>query len=192
MSDATPTSDQCLSYRCRVCAAEPGQVCRTRAGREAEYPHMRRTVLVDEGEQQRALRRALRIRALCCECGNLRYVSASYRRQDDNRSADDNLHPQGWRCTTTLKCSACKTAMRHAVLRDDDSDRPEFRDIAETRMHLAPGTGLPPMLYGFLMDERNRPSRRSPIRPSTTSPSSASRWHVTRCGRSFKRSARTT
>jgi hypothetical protein len=39
MQDNTPTSDQCLSYRCPRCAAEPGQVCRTRGGREAEYPH---------------------------------------------------------------------------------------------------------------------------------------------------------
>jgi hypothetical protein len=145
------TPEQCLSYRCPVCAAEPGQVCRTRGGREAEYPHVRRTVLVDEEEQQRALRRASRIRTLCCECGNLRTTSAGYRRKDDNRSFDDNCHPQGWRCTVTLKCSACKTATRHAVLRD--SCEPRFRDAAETRMHLEAGAGIPPLSYGFLMGD---------------------------------------
>jgi hypothetical protein len=97
------------------------------------------------------LRRASRIRALCCECGNLRTTSAGYRRNDDNLTFEDNRHPQGWRCTRTLKCSICRAPTRHAVLRDDDSDRPEFRDIAETRMHLAPGGGIPPMPYGFLM-----------------------------------------
>jgi hypothetical protein len=152
MSENTPTSDQCLSYRCPVCTAEPGQVCRTRGGREAEYPHVRRLCLVDEEEQQRALRRASRIRALCCECGNLRTTSAGYRRNDDNLTFDDNRHPQGWRCTVTLKCSACKTATRHAVLRD--SCEPRFRDVAETRMHLEAGAGIPPLTYRFLMGER--------------------------------------
>jgi hypothetical protein len=142
MSDPTPTSDQCLSYRCPRCAAEPGQVCRTRGGLEAEYPHVQRLLLVDESLQQRAVRRALPVRALCCECGSLRTTSAGYRRNDDNLSFEDNLHPQGWRCTRTLKCSACRAPTRHAVLRDDDSDRPELRDIAETRQHLRPGEGL--------------------------------------------------
>jgi hypothetical protein len=141
MSDPTRTSDQCLSSRCPVCAAEPGQVCRTRGDREAKYPHVRRLCLVDEWLQQRALRRALPIRALCCGCGNLRTVSADYRRRDDNLSFEDNLHPLGWRCTGTLKCSICRAPTRHAVLRDDDSDRPEFRDIAETRQHLRAGGG---------------------------------------------------
>jgi hypothetical protein len=81
-------------------------------------------------------------RALCCECGNLRTTSARYRRNDDNLTFEDNRHPQGWRCTRTLKCSICRAPTRHAVLRDDDSDRPEFRDIAETRQHLRPGEGL--------------------------------------------------
>jgi hypothetical protein len=151
MSENTPTPDQCLSYRCPVCSAEPGQVCRTRGGREAEYPHIRRRRLVDEGLR----RRASSVRALCCECGNLRRVNARYRRYDDNLSYDDNLHPLGWRCTITLKCWICRGPARHAILRDDVSDRPEFRDIAETRMHLAPGTGVPPMSYGFLMGEQS-------------------------------------
>jgi hypothetical protein len=151
MQDNTPTSDQCLSYRCPRCAAEPGQVCRTRGGRGAEYPHIQRLRLVDGEERRRALRRASRIRALCCECGNLRTASYGYSRNDDNYTGDDNRHPLGWRCTSTLKCSACKTATRHAVLRD--SCEPRFRDIAETRMHLEAGTGVPPMSYGFLMGD---------------------------------------
>jgi hypothetical protein len=151
MSDPTPTSDQCLSNRCPVCAAEPGQVCRTRGGREAEDPHIRRRCLVDEELQQQALRRTSRVRALCCECGNLRTTSAGCRRNDDNLTHDDNRHPQAWRCTGTLKCSACKTATRHAVLRD--SDEPRFRDIAETRMHLEAGAGVPTLTYRFLMGD---------------------------------------
>jgi hypothetical protein len=62
------------------------------------------------------------VRALCCECGNLRTVSAncSFRR-DDNKTCDndDRRHPgRFWRMTGTLKCSACKAATRHALLRD--------------------------------------------------------------------------
>jgi hypothetical protein len=109
---------------------------------------------------KRALRRASRGRALCCECGNLRYVSDGYRRCDDNYTLDDNRHPLGWRCTVTPKCSACLTPTRHAVLRDNCE--PRFRDIAETRMHLEPGTGVPPMTYEFLMgDETDRLSGES-------------------------------
>lgn len=141
-----------MSHNCPACAAGPNQPCRTRGDREAEYPHIRRQLLVDGWVQRRALRRALPVRALCCECGNLRTVSASYRRYDDNLSCDDNLHPLGWRCTMTLKCSICRGPTRHAILRDDE-DRPEFRDIAETRQHLQPGAGIPPMSYRFLMGD---------------------------------------
>lgn len=154
MSDPTPTPDQCLSHKCPVCAAEAGQVCRTRGGHEAEYPHIRRRRLVDGEEQQRALLRTSRIRALCCQCGNLRTASYGYSRNDNNYTGDDNRHPQGWRCTQTLKCSACKTATRHAVLRD--SCEPRFRDIAETRMHLEVGAGIPPMSW-FLMGDGTEP-----------------------------------
>src|ERR1700761_3185938 len=70
------------------------------------------------------------VRALCCECGNLRTVSSSYRRYDAAQSRDDDRHPQGWRMTCTLKCSACKTRFAtHALLRDDAE--PEYRDYAE-------------------------------------------------------------
>ncbi|MGA8332960.1 MAG: DUF6315 family protein [Mycobacterium sp.] len=74
-----------------------------------------------------------RVRALCCECGNLRTVSAHHRsRKDDNRSGECDDDPRGWRVTGTLKCSVCGGKTRHALLRDDD---PEFRDIAELGRH---------------------------------------------------------
>jgi hypothetical protein len=61
-----------------------------------------------------------RVRALCCECGNLRTVSAKYKapRSDDNRSLECYDDPRGWRVTCTLKCSVCGTKTRHAMLRD--------------------------------------------------------------------------
>lgn len=86
-------------------------------------------------------------RALCCNCGTLRTVSVNYRRLDDpNRSFDDNEHPLGWRCTLTLRCSSCRRRTRHATLRDftwDGRRDDQSRDVAETRQHLAPGSGLP-------------------------------------------------
>jgi hypothetical protein len=142
MSENTRTKPDPMSHECPVCAAGANQPCRTRGGREAEYPHIRRQLLVDEELRQQALRRASRVRALCCQCGNLRTMSTGYHRNDDNRTFEDNRHPLGWRCTTTLKCSICRDSTRHAVLRDDE-DRPEFRDIAETRQHLRAGEGLP-------------------------------------------------
>jgi hypothetical protein len=90
-------------------------------------------------------------RALCCECGNLRTVAASFRRRDDNYTCDDNRHPEGWRVTLTLRCAICKSPTRHAALRDycyDGRPDDEFRDIAETRQHLDPGVGLPFGTFG--------------------------------------------
>jgi hypothetical protein len=50
-------------------------------------------------------------RALCCQRGNLRTVAARYRPWPDiNRSMDGNEHPDGWRCTLTLKCAVCNEA----------------------------------------------------------------------------------
>lgn len=70
-----------------------------------------------------------RVRALCCECGNLRTVSANHRsRKDDNRSGECDDDPRGWRVTGTLKCSECGGATRHALLRDACG---EYRDVAE-------------------------------------------------------------
>jgi hypothetical protein len=71
------------------------------------------------------------VRALCCECGNLRTVSAKHgRRLDANNSADDSRDSRGWRMTGTLKCSPCGAHTRHAYLRED---HPECRDHAEMR-----------------------------------------------------------
>jgi hypothetical protein len=75
------------------------------------------------------------VRALCCECGNLRTVSAKYRpRNDDNRSGECDDDPRGWRVTGTFKCSVCGTATRHAQLRDACG---EYRDHAERRRRIA-------------------------------------------------------
>lgn len=85
-----------------------------------------------------------RNRALCCQCANLRTVSASYRPWPDiSGSSDDHQHPDGWRCTITLKCAVCKERTRHAYLRDFLHDgRPDhLRDVAESLQHVTPGTG---------------------------------------------------
>jgi hypothetical protein len=72
---------------------------------------------------------AERVRALCCECANLRTVSGNYSLPNDGNLTyeyDYGDHP-GWRLTGTLKCSICRTKTRHAILRDHD----EYRDFAE-------------------------------------------------------------
>jgi hypothetical protein len=73
-----------------------------------------------------------RVRALCCECGNLRTVSANYGPpRDGNHSVEGCADPRGWRVTGTLKCSICKVKTRHALLRDGD----KRRDSAEPPEH---------------------------------------------------------
>jgi hypothetical protein len=125
-----------LSHRCPFCSAEPGQPCRAHRGRGRElgWPHSRRLQLADPLP---ASQPKPPVNALCCECGNLRTVSAAYcfRRGDPNRSTDGfGDHPRGWRYTGTLLCSTCGRRTRHAVLRSD-----QYRDSAETWQRYALG-----------------------------------------------------
>ena len=72
------------------------------------------------------------VRALCCECGNLRTVSAKYSPPRDDNRATEFGDPRLWRWTGTVKCSVCKTRTRHAIIRDNC---PEYRDAAEDADH---------------------------------------------------------
>jgi hypothetical protein len=123
---ATPPPDP-LSKQCPFCGAEPDQQCVTISGRPRPYSHGSRTKLVTPRSESTR-------RALCCECGNLRTVSARYAvPQDANRAFDDDDHDHPgrlWRMTGTLRCNACESLTRHALLRDDV---PRCRDFAENR-----------------------------------------------------------
>ncbi|UUO03849.1 hypothetical protein M4D79_14105 [Mycolicibacterium novocastrense] len=66
------------------------------------------------------------VRALCCDCGNLRTVKATHKHR--GYVADAGRDPRGWRMLGLLKCTACRKVTRHALLRDD---RPECRDVVE-------------------------------------------------------------
>jgi hypothetical protein len=80
-----------------------------------------------------------RIRALCCECGNVRSAAENYRGpRDANRSDETSDREQrGWRCTLTLKCSVCGTKTRHALLRSDDDEHRDFAELQEDERHAA-------------------------------------------------------
>lgn len=133
-SGATPeTAHPALNHPCPFCAAPAGQPCRTHRGRGSEtpHPHTRRLELVDPWLAQRAARVATELQALCCECGGLRTVSASYHfsGSDENTASGDGFDDhRGWRLTGSLKCSNCARRTRHAVLRDNEHG---FRDYAE-------------------------------------------------------------
>lgn len=77
--------------------------------------------MVANHDRKAAMNSTTQVRALCCECGSLRTVSAKYKRFDQNWSDDyrPQWHPRGWRATNTLKCATCKSATRHAQIRDD-------------------------------------------------------------------------
>ena len=84
-------------------------------------------------------------RALC-QCGSRRTVSIRCRSWPDiNGSRDDNEHPDGWRCTMTLKCAVCNERTCHYLREFLYDGRPDYEhcDIAETRQHLRPGSALP-------------------------------------------------
>ena len=85
-------------------------------------------------------------RALCCEYGQLRLVSANggYRppqwvgeEMSDSEIASwgyDPAHVEPWqRATGALKCESCGVKTTHAVLRDC-CENPAHRDICEQRM----------------------------------------------------------
>jgi hypothetical protein len=71
-------------------------------------------------------------RALCCQCGQLRTVSARFVRRDANLTYEVPAEKGGWRMTITLKCGHCGRLTRHAKLRDGDP----YRDWME---HQTPG-----------------------------------------------------
>jgi hypothetical protein len=69
----------------------------------------------------------------------------------------------------------------HVYLRDDALSTAQARDLAAALLEVADA-----------LDRLASNSGRSPIPPSTTSPSSAPRWHANRYAKSWKRSNRTT
>lgn len=76
------------------------------------------------------------VRALCCECGNIRRTS-TYGGYGEPDPADLSLLAVGWiqptRCTVWRKCAVCKTRTCHAYLRDDlpPSERPADTTMAD-------------------------------------------------------------
>lgn len=122
-----------LAHHCPFCGADPGRPCRTHRGRghEVDHPHSRRITLARPDIQ--AIESAAKepVNALCCECGQLRTVSADYSRyRDPNHADSDQGRTGGWRLTQTLKCSACGDRTRHALLRRHDAP---YRDADEQR-----------------------------------------------------------
>ncbi|MDX1878214.1 hypothetical protein SBE55_10330 [Mycolicibacterium sp. 141076] len=115
-----PTSEEirteALKRRCPFCGAKPGQRCRVRitsSGGERDWPHARRIAAC------RPPKPALDpVQALCCECGQLRTVSAGYYTsyKDPNSSAGGFEDKRGWRRTCTLKCAQCGKSTRHALV----------------------------------------------------------------------------
>lgn len=89
---------------------------------------------------RKAAMNSTKVRALCCECGSLRTVSAryTYARTSDptTRVADDGRDSRGWRALITLKCQHCKELTFHAQIRDDLS--PDDLSDLETRLRAHP------------------------------------------------------
>jgi hypothetical protein len=122
---AVTRPDPALDHDCPFCAATVGAPCRSKFGKEREWTHIVRR---PASEQRKRL--AVDVRALCCECGNLRTVSSRFRSRGCIGDLDDR-HPDR-RMIDMLACSVCGQETRHARLRDD---YPDHRDAAEERDH---------------------------------------------------------
>lgn len=72
----------------------------------------------------------VRLNALCCVCGNHRTVSSNFYRKssDPNNNYNETGRRLGWNNTATLKCDACGTTTRHAILEREDR---AYRDWLE-------------------------------------------------------------
>ena len=72
------------------------------------------------------------VRALCCECGNVRTTSTYAAYGEPAPATADRLAALGYeptRCTVSRKCAVCRKQTTHAYLRDDLS--PEDRQRRE-------------------------------------------------------------
>lgn len=127
MREKSATVHPALQYRCPFCHADPGEECRTRTGgRVNAWSHSRRIALTRPTEER--LPRP-DVKALCCDCGQLRTVSANYHfGNDQNRSDGYFYDSRGWSHTGTLKCVECGRPTRHALLRGEDD---KYRDHDE-------------------------------------------------------------
>jgi hypothetical protein len=114
-----------LDRGCPFCGATVGAPCRSKFGREREWSHIVRRPADEQRKRTRC-----DVRALCCECGNLRTVRSRFRSRE--HIADDGRHPDMWRMIDMLACSVCGQETQHARLRDD---YPDHRDAAEERDH---------------------------------------------------------
>jgi hypothetical protein len=68
------------------------------------------------------------MRALCCECGQLRTVANMGEIEWDDNLTDDGGDPRGWRMTATLECGVCGRWTRHAFLLPDDDAQDATQD----------------------------------------------------------------
>jgi hypothetical protein len=119
-----------LSYRCPFCGADTGELCRTKNGRTADWPHSRRTALTKPPEPLK--------QALCCECGQLRTLTLKHfwRARGYYAAAKDEWKR---RMVGQLKCSHCQAITTHALLED-----PAYpRDLDEDRQLVALGADVP-------------------------------------------------
>lgn len=136
ITEARENKERALKHRCPFCHSEPGHQCRTLRGRgpEIDTVHSRRIALALP--EDRRVRVPAQVKALCCQCGNLRTVSEDYSRyQDPNNAHSPQGRKEGWRKTESLKCDECGQRTRHAILHADG----RFRDWDEVRQRIALG-----------------------------------------------------
>lgn len=113
-NSATANVHPSLAHWCPFCGASPGNPCTARTGSgPLDRPHSRRirAGLPATPEPERR-------QALCCNCGQLRTVSADYfaRKGDPNFCTGGFEDKRGWRQTMSLKCDECGQRTRHALL----------------------------------------------------------------------------
>jgi hypothetical protein len=98
-----------LKYACPLCAATEGEPCRrVPSGKKAERSHVSRIQLWNP-------RYKVENRALCCQCGNLRTVSANHSFRVDDPAATRDDDDRSYLCRPCTRSSETRTCRSTAT-----------------------------------------------------------------------------
>jgi hypothetical protein len=115
----TTADDEYRARECPLCAAEPGTPCRSKYGKVREWSHIARRPADEQSKRPTG-----DLRALCCECGNLR----TFKQSRNRRGWWGDLNWERDLCD--LKCEPCGRITAHAIVSAEGRDEGGYYLVA--------------------------------------------------------------